>query len=162
MVIIIIILLTLLFTPLLQTIITTSEVKTTSIKSLIYVKRGGVKGVYDILKVNKPNEALYVCIFSPRYGNRSFSLSTNKSEIESLFEKIIKEYRILDYNGKIYGARQIYDYFTYEIFLELEDGKNIKVKWVDEWASEEPIPENLTCIKEILEDFIRQKMIPWE
>lgn len=135
-----------------------SKTRMMPIKSLTYIKRGGVKGIYNILEISKPNEAIYRCIFSPRFGNRSFPLSTNESEIESLFEKIIKEYRILDYNGKMYSARQIYDYFTYEIFLELEDGENIKVKWVDEWASEEPIPENLTRIKEILEDFIRQKL----
>lgn len=66
------------------------------------------------------------------------------------------------YTGKIYEARHIYDYFTYEIFLELEYDETVRVKWVDEWASEEPIPQNLIHIKEVLEDFIRQRTIPCE
>jgi len=144
------------------TTIPTSETKMKSIKSLTYIKRGGVKGVYNILEISKPNEAIYTCIFSPRFGNRSFTLSTNEHEVDSLFKKIVNEYKILDYNGKIYKARHIYDYFTYKIFLELEDGETVRVKWVDEWVSEEPIPQNLIHIKEVLEDFIRQRTIPCE
>jgi hypothetical protein len=139
-----------------------SKTQEKSIKSLTYIKKGGVKGVYNILEISKPNEAIYTCIFSPRFGNRSFTLSVNESEVDLLFEKIIEEYTILDYNGRVYKARQIYDYFTYEIFSELEDGETIRVKWVDEWASEEPIPQNLIRIKEMLEIFIRQKTIPCE
>jgi len=133
-----------------------------SIKSLAYIKKGGVKGVYNILKISKPNEAIYTCIFSPRFGNISFMLSVNESEVDLLFEKIINEYMLLDYNGHVYKARQTYDYFTYAIFSELEDGEIIRVEWVDEWASEEPIPQNLIRIKAMLEIFIRQKTIPCE
>jgi hypothetical protein len=139
-----------------------SKTQQKSIKSLTYIKKGGVKGVYNILEISKPDEAIYTCIFAPRFGNRSFTLSVIESEVDLLFEKIIEEYTILDYNGNIYKARQIYDYFTYEIFSELEDGETIRVKWVDEWASEEPIPQNLIRIKEMLENFIRQKTIPCE
>lgn len=139
-----------------------SETKMKSIKSITYIKRGGVKGAYNILEISKPNEAIYRCIFSPRFGNRSSTLSTNEHEIDSLFRKIVNEYKILDHNGKIYEARHIYDYFTYEIFLELEYDETVRVKWVDEWASEEPIPQNLIHIKEVLEDFIRQRTIPCE
>jgi uncharacterized protein YxeA len=138
----------------------TSKTQEKSIKSLTYVKKGGVRGVYNILEISKPNDAIYTCIFSPRFGNRSFTLSVSESEVESLFEKIIEEYMILNYNGKVYKARQIYDYFTYEIFSELGDGETIMVKWVDEWASEEPIPSTLIHLKEVLEDFIRQRMSP--
>jgi len=133
-----------------------------SIKSLAYIKKGGVKGVYNILKISKPNEAIYTCIFSPRFGNISFMLSVNESEVDLLFEKIINEYKLLDYNGHVYKARQTYDYFTYAIFSELEDGEIIRVEWVDEWASEEPIPQNLIRIKAMLEIFIRQKTITCE
>jgi hypothetical protein len=140
----------------------TDKTEMKSIKSLIYIKRGGAKGVYNILEISKPNEAIYTCIFSPRFGNRSFILSTNDYEIDLLFRKIVNEYGILDYSGKIYKARNVYDYFTYEIFLELEDGESVRVKWVDEWASEEPIPQNLTHIKEVLENFIRQRTISCE
>jgi len=131
-----------------------------SIKSLAYIKKGGVKGVYNILKISKPHEAIYTCIFSPRFGNISFMLSVNESEVDLLFEKIINEYLLLDYNGHVYKARQTYDYFTYAIFSELEDGETIRVEWVDEWASEEPIPSNLIHLKEVLEDFIRKRTSP--
>ncbi len=141
---------------------TTSEIKTTSIKFLTYIKKGGVKGVYNVLEIHELNEAVYTCIFSPRFGNMSFPLSLNKSEVDLLFKKIVEEYKILEYSGRVYEPKHIYDYFTYEVFLELEDGNTIKVKWVDEWASKEPIPENLIHIKETLENFIRQKTIPCE
>jgi len=120
-----------------------------------------VKGVYNILEIRRPNEAIYTCVFSPRFGNISFTLSVNEEKVNSLFEMII-ENRILDYNNKIYKARRVYDYFTYEIFSELEDGETIRVRWVDEWSSEEPLPQNIINIKEILENFIRQNTIPCE
>jgi|GEM_PF-5095849 len=140
-----------------QTTPTTNQ----TIKSLIYIKSGGVKGVYNILEIRRPNEAIYTCVFSPRFGNISFTLSVNEEKVNSLFEMII-ENRILDYNNKIYKARRVYDYFTYEIFSELEDGETIRVRWVDEWSSEEPLPQNIINIKEILENFIRQNTIPCE
>jgi hypothetical protein len=133
-----------------------------SIKSLTYTKRGGVKGVYNILEIRKPNEAIYTCIFSPRFGNKSFVLSVNESEVDLLFGKIMKEYAILNYNGKIYKPRKVFDYFTHEIFLVLENGETIKVEWVDEWASEESIPKNLVHVKETVENFIRRKTLPCE
>ncbi|MEN2975503.1 MAG: hypothetical protein ABDH32_08045, partial [Candidatus Caldarchaeales archaeon] len=104
--------------------------------------------------------ATYTCIFAPRFGNKTFILSTNESEVEDIFKRIITEYRILKYDDEEYKPRNVYDYFTYQVIIKLENNEEIiRVRWVDEWASETPIPNDLTKIKTLLDGFIRKKTI---
>ena len=45
------------------------------------------------------------------------------------------------------------DYFTYSLKLTLDDAY-VNVNWVDEWASEKPVPDQILEAGKIVQEFI--------
>ena len=107
-------------------------------------KTGGIAGVADTLVISQDGTVVFTSSHSA-----SFSAALRTSDFQELKTTISTNIGAVS-NAKYPAKQGAADYFGYELVSHFE-GKNLSVAWVDEWATERPIPEQLKQIQNALD-----------
>ena len=119
---------------------------------LQWERTGGIAGLHQFFIIDHNSTAFII-----DWGRTLLEKSLNASLLQSV-TRIITENGFLTLQRERYEARQdTADYFTYSLKVVRASGSQLESKavtWVDEWASKEPLPLNLTRLQSQLEPFI--------
>lgn len=118
---------------------------TDEITQLTWEKTGGIAGLSEILVVEANGTASY---HSNRFGDAKIILTD--AEVKELMNKAENLFA----ENKMYRPKLgVADYFTYQLTLYTASAST-KVTWVDEWASEEAIPKELSDFQSYIENIV--------
>lgn len=121
---------------------------------LQWEQMGGIAGLENVFIIDNNSTA-----FLFRRGNICLENMLNQSEIQRV-TRIIIENGFLSIQEDQYTAKDdAADYFAYELKVILLSNSQLQKKtvtWVDEWASEEALPDNLKLVQAELQQFIEQ------
>lgn len=120
-------------------------------------RTGGFAGADDNLTIGIDNIAYYSSKF---HGGKTFKVDLTPQQIREI-KRIIIENNFTTISPESYQARPgAADYFTYELTMTIHKEASVKttktIVWVDEWASETPLPDQLIAIQRGFEAFINQ------
>jgi thiol-disulfide isomerase/thioredoxin len=104
-------------------------------------RTGGFAGVDELLTIKSDGSASY---FSNLIGGREFSLS------EAEWEELVNVVENTNFKKleSSYGPKSdVADFFSYSLEVKTKS-QTIRVEWVDDWASEKPLPDELKMIEE--------------
>ena len=129
-------------------------VEVTSIQGpRIYLKvewkrTGGFGGANDSLKISIDNTAYYSSKF---HAGETIKVDLTPQQIREM-KRIIIENNFTTISPESYRAKLgVADYFVYELTVTIHREAGVEttktVVWVDEWASEKPLPDQLTTIQ---------------
>jgi len=109
---------------------------TLEVTGIVWRRSGGFAGFDEALTIGSDGSA---SLSSNYLGEAEFTLmETEWRSLESLIEA--SDFMDLDDD---YGAKSgVADFFTYSLTVET-DSTSKKVQWVDDWASEKELPQEL-------------------
>ncbi len=113
---------------------------------------GGIAGLNDVFIIDNNSTVSHL-----RRGKINLENTLNYSELQRVTQ-IIVENGFLSIEEDQYTAKDnAADYFTYKLKVILLSDSQLQTKtviWVDEWASEETLPDNLKLVQAELQQFI--------
>jgi hypothetical protein len=113
---------------------------------------GGIAGLNDVFIIDNNSTVSYL-----RRGKIHLENTLNQSELQRV-NHIIVENGFLSIQKDQYIAKDnTADYFSYKLKVILLSDSQLQTKtvtWVDEWASEETLPDNLKIVQSELQQFI--------
>jgi len=120
-------------------------------------RTGGFPGAEDNLKVGIDNIAYYSSKF---HAGKTFRVDLTPQQVREL-KRIIMGNNFTNVKPESYQAKPTAaDYFTYELTVTIREEAEVKttktVVWVDEWASERPLPDQLITIQRGIEALVNQ------
>jgi len=120
-------------------------------------RTGGFAGADDNLKIGIDNIAYYSSKF---HAGETFKVDLTPQQIREI-KGIIIENNFTSIDPESYRAKPgAADYFTYELTVTIHEEAGVKtartVVWVDEWASETPLPSQLIKIQRGIEGLVNQ------
>jgi len=118
---------------------------------------GGFGGADDSLKIGIDNIAYYSSKF---HAEKMFKVDLTPQQVKEL-KRIIVGNNFTTIDPESYQARHgAADYFTYELTVTIHKEAGVKtsktVIWVDEWASETPLPDQLITIQNGITALVNQ------
>ena len=119
---------------------------------LQWEQMGGISGLNNIFIIDNNSTVSHL-----RRGKLQLEKTLNQSEIQRV-TKIIAENGFFSIEEDQFTAKgDAADYFTYKLKVILPSDSQLQTKtvtWVDEWASEETLPNNLKIVQTELQQFI--------
>ena len=119
---------------------------------LQWEQMGGIAGLNDVFVIDNNSTAYHL-----KRGKLHLETALNQSELRKVNQTII-ENRFLSIQENQYTAKDnVADYFTYKLKVILLSDQRLQTKtvtWVDEWASEKTLPDNLKTVQAELQQFI--------
>jgi len=123
---------------------------------LQWEQMGGIAGLNSVFIIDNNSTVSHL-----RRGKLQLEKTLNQSEIQRVTQ-IIVENGFLSIQEDQYTAKDnAADYFTYKLKVILLSDTQLQTKtvtWVDEWASEEALPDNLKLVQAELQKFIEHFM----
>jgi hypothetical protein len=119
--------------------------------SLTWIKSGGFAGVNEELTISPEGDVLV----TNRANLEKSALRLSPDEHWKLFEHL-DQLGLMELDWDDHGAAGgAADFFSYDLDLMLE-GSGRKMKWVDHWASEVPLPDALFESGSVLEELAKR------
>ena len=125
---------------------------------LQFERVGGITGSHDIYIIDNNSTAFFLS-----RGRQYLQQGLSQNQLQKA-SQIILNNSFLSLKGNIFEARDnAADYFTYSLKVILSSGSKLESKsvvWVDEWASVEPLPSNLTKVQWDLKNYFVSLLPP--
>lgn len=115
--------------------------------SVEFHRTGGFAGFDDMLTVEQGGAA---SLKSSMHGDVEFTLT--EAQWTGLVN-LIKETDFSTLESSYDPSSGVADFFSYALMVQV-GGEEAEVMWVDGWASENPVPGELTALQEYLLDII--------
>jgi len=120
-------------------------------------RTGGFAGADDNLTIGIDNIAHYSSKF---HAEKTFKVDLTPQQVREL-KRIIVGNNFTTINPESYQAKPgAADHFTYELTVTIHEEAKVKITktvvWVDEWASQTPLPDQLITIQRRIEVLVNQ------
>jgi len=119
---------------------------------LQWEQMGGIAGLNDVFIIDNNSTVHYL-----RRGKLHLETTLNQSELQKV-NQIIVESGFPSIQEDQYTAKDnAADYFAYKLKVILLSDQQLQTKtvtWVDEWASEETLPNNIKLVQTEMQQFI--------
>lgn len=113
----------------------------------IWQKQGGIAGINEELTITSLGSISFTSnLIDDKQGQLTLI------ELNNLID-LVDETKIFSVNNKSYTAKNgVADFFSYSLIMNINGEKT--VSWVDDWASEETLPQTLKDLQSHIENII--------